>query len=562
MDETAIRPARQRNDVAAIARGFTPKLIITLREGYSFGRLGQDAVAGLTVAILALPLSMAIAIGAGLPPETGLITTIVAGFLISALGGSRHQIGGPAAAFIVVIVGIVDKHGQAGLLTATFLAGLLLIIAAFLKLGTYVKYVPGPVILGFTSGVGALVMLGQIKDMLGLRGVVPADTAHRIAALWNLKGTFNPSAFAVGIATLAMIILLKRFAPRWPGLLIAVVGASAAVALLGLPVETIGSRFGGIGISLPTPRLPDLSWHMFEAVVPSALTLAFLIGVESLLSAVAADTITGCRHHSNTEILAQGVANAASPLFGGLPATGVLARTATNISAGGQTPVSGLLHAVFVLIAMVALGPLAAHMALPCLAAVLLNVAWRLLDVGELWSFLRRAPRDDVVVLLATLLLTIFISLDVAIAVGVAMASLLFVHRMADGNDATASDASSTDALDILPKGVRLFRFSGPLFYGVSDNISLALADAEPWPSVVILDLVDVQLIDATAMAALEELAGLCAKRGTRIVMASPKGQPHRAFAAYGTVRQHAIVAAQSRQEAIEKARLLQDEKS
>jgi sulfate permease, SulP family len=551
---------KQQSNLGAYARSFTPKLMIALREGYPLSRLGQDALAGLTVAILALPLSMAIAIGAGVPPEKGLITSVVAGFLISALGGSRHQIGGPAAAFIVVIVAVVDKHGQAGLLTATFLAGLLLIAAALMKLGTYVKYVPGPVILGFTSGVGALILLGQLKDLMGLRGDVPADAIAKLAALWRIRDTFNPAALAVGVLTLAAIIGLKRWRPKWPGLLIAVVGASAAVALLHLPVETIGSRFGGIAASLPMPRLPDLSPGMIGQVFPSALTLAFLIGVESLLSAVAADAMTGRRHRSNVEVLGQGVANVASPLFGGLPATGVLARTGTNISAGGQTPVAGILHAVFVLVAMVALAPLAAYLALPCLAAVLINVAWRLLDVREVAGFLRKAPRDDTIVLLATLLLTVFISLDVAIAVGVIMASMLFVHRMAEANGGTLrahSEDDDTPGAEKLPASVRVYRLRGPLFFGAAETIARALEGVSPYPKAVVLDMIEVPLVDATAIAALEELATAGHKHGCQLFISGLEGQPRRALHTYGLLRQHRVILAATREGAIDKARAI-----
>ena len=337
---------------------------------------------------------------------------------------------------------------------------------------------------------------------------------------------------------------MKRFLPKWPELLIAVVGASAAVALLRLPVETIGSRFGGISATIAMPALPDLSWTMIEAVFPTALTLAFLIGVESLLSAVAADTMTGRRHRSNTEVMGQGIANVASALVGGMPATGVLARTGTNISAGGQTPVAGMLHAIFVLIAMVGLGPLASYLALPCLAAVLVNVAWRLLDVGEISGFLRRAPRDDTLVLLATLLLTVFISLDVAIAVGVVMASLLFVHRMAEANGTLRaySDDDSIADMPKLPPGVRVFNLRGPQFFGAAETISRALEGVMPYPKVIILDMAEVPLIDATAIAALEELATACRKHGCKLLMASLDGQPRRALNTYDFLHEHGVV--------------------
>lgn len=556
MLKSADQTQRRAFDVLGYVRQFTPKLVIALREGYSGRLFAQDAMAGLTVAILALPLSMAIAIGAGVPPGAGLVTSVVAGFLISALGGSRHQIGGPAAAFIVVIAALVARHGEAGLLTATFLAGFMLVIAAALQVGRYVKYVPGPVILGFTSGVGALIAVGQIKDFLGLTGDMPADVVPKLAALWRARDSLNPSALLVGLATLLIISGCKRWAPRWPGLLIAVVGVSAAVAAFHLPVETIGSRFGAVSGSLPAPRLPDLSPAMIGSVFPSALTFAFLIGVESLLSAVAADAITGRRHRSNVEIMGQGVANIASPLFGGLPATGVIARTGTNISAGGQTPVAGIMHALFVLVAMVALAPLAAYLALPCLAAVLINVAWRLLDLHEVAGFLRKAPRDDTLVLMATLLLTVFVSLDVAIAVGVVMASVLFVHRMAEANGATLR-ARDDDEVELagLPAEIRVFKFRGPMFFGAAETISRALEGVTPYPRAIVLDMSSVPLIDATAIAALEELATLGRKHGAQLFMSGLDGQPRRAIYAYGLLDDFDVVLAATRETAIDKAK-------
>ncbi|MEQ1611132.1 MAG: SulP family inorganic anion transporter [Hyphomicrobiaceae bacterium] len=560
MTDTSIRPPKPGFDFASYLRSFTPKLVIALREGYPASRLSQDALSGITVAILALPLSMAIAIGAGISPDKGLITAVVAGFLISAFGGSRHQIGGPAAAFIVIIASLVTKYGEAGMLTATFLAGFLLVIAALLKVGTYVKYVPGPVILGFTSGVGALIAIGQLKDLMGLKGDVPADILPKIKAMWAIRDSFNPSALVVGLLTLGAIVALKQWRPKWPGLLSAVVGASAAVAVLHLPIETIGSRFGGIAASLPVPTLPDLSPTMIGHVFPSALTFAFLIGVESLLSAVAADAITGGRHRSNVEILGQGIANIASPMFGGMPATGVIARTGANISAGGQTPVAGILHAVFVLIAMVALAPLAAYLALPCLAAVLIHVAWRLLDVHEMIGFLRKAPRDDALVLAATWLLTVFVSLDVAIAVGVVMASVLFVHRMAEANGATMR-AHSDDEEGLLgrlnlPASVRLFQMRGPMFFGAAETIARALEGVMPYPKAIILDMGQVPLIDATAIAALEDLAKSSEKHGCQLLMCGLDGQPRRALHTYGFLRAHKVVLAATRDLAIEKAKV------
>lgn len=542
---------------------FTPKLVTSLRDGYTAGKLRHDAIAGLTVAILALPLSMAIAIGSGVDPGIGLITSVVAGFVISALGGSRFQIGGPAAAFIVIVATIVQKHGLDGLQTATFLAGFFLLAAGFMKLGSYVRYVPGPVIMGFTTGIGAIIAIGQIKDFIGLTGNVPGEVIEKVHAMWELRHTFNASAFAIGLATLITIELLKLWKPRLPGLLIAIVAASAVAWALKLPVDTVGTRFGGIPQSLPPPSLPNLSWAKIVEVLPTSFTLAFLVGVESLLSAVAADAMTGARHRSNMEIVAQGAANIASPLFGGLPATGVIARTGTNIHAGAWTPVSGILHSLFVLVAMLLLAPLASYLALPCLAAVLISVSWRLLDLTEVNHFLRRAPTDDRLVLVATLLLTVFVDLNVAIGVGVTMAALLFMHRMAESHQVSLGlepmDADDREAIG--PNAVQAnehigrVTFRGPLFFGGTARLSATLREVGTWPRALILHMAEVPLIDATAITALEELADEGRKRNCRVIVDSLAPEPLAALKRYGFVDEHGIILAGDTEEAVAIAR-------
>lgn len=400
-----------------------PMLVETLRAGYSGAHLRSDAMAGLTVAVLALPLSMAIAIGCGVAPDKGLVTSVVAGAAISALGGSRFQIGGPAAAFIVVVGGIIAEHGYDGMLLATMVAGIVAILAGVLRLGALVRFVPGPVIVGFTAGVGLLIAVSQTKDFLGLSGEIPRAFWPKIAGLWQARHTFNPSACAIGLVTVLAVLALRRLRPRWPGLLIAIVAASAVSWAFGLPVETIGTRFGGIPSTLPAPVLPRLGWTDIVPVLPAALTLAFLISVESLLSAVVADSITRTQHRPNMEVVAQGVANIAAALFGGLPATGTLARTSANIAAGGQTPVAGILHAAFVLALMVLAAPVVSYLALPCLAAVLIVVCLRLVDLAELREGLGHAPIGDRIVLAATLVLTVLVSLTMAIVVGLVLAS-------------------------------------------------------------------------------------------------------------------------------------------
>lgn len=551
-------------------RLYIPKLVIALREGYGPERFYRDAIAGLTVAILALPLSMAIAIGSGVGPEKGLITSVVAGFFISALGGSRYQIGGPAAAFIVIVANVVERHGYTGLLTATFIAGFILIVAGLLKLGTYIKYIPGPVILGFTSGIGALIGLGQIKDLLGLTGDVAPDTVHRLLDLVGILPTVNMWSALIGIGSLAAIQLLRAWKPKLPGLLIAVTVGSLIVWGFSLPVETIGTRFGGLPNSIPAPVLPDLSWSRINDVLGSSFTIAFLIGVESLLSAVAADAMAGSRHRSNVEIVAQGFANVASTLFAGMPATGVIARTGTNITAGARTPVSGILHALFVLLFILLLAPVASFLALPCLAAVLLATAWRLLEIHEVSKFVARAPTDDRVILIATLSLTILVDLNVAISVGVVLASMLFMHRMAempgsrlgsqgvivdDIDDLSRPPAVITEA-DI-PAEVRVFQFRGPLFFGAAQQVTDGLMELKTWPKVMILRMREVPLIDATAASAFEDLAGTCHKNRCRIIISGLQQQPREALHRLGVLKAHHILLASNVFMALERAKAL-----
>lgn len=577
-DQTRNAQPADAVDRARTLRGYwsnlTPKLVIALREGYGVARLSRDLLAGLSVAVLALPLSMAIAIAAGASPAPGLVTSVVAGFLISALGGSRYQIGGPAAAFIVIIANILHEHGEPGLQTATFLAGFMLVAAALLKFGNYIKYIPGPVILGFTSGIGIIIAIGQLKDFMGLQGQLGGGVVEKVVGLWNLRDTVQPAAVFVGTITVLVIWLMRRWRPTWPGLLVGVTVASGLSWLLHLPVDTIGSRFGSLPNALPFPRLPDLSPAAVGAVLPSAFTIAFLVGVESLLSAVAADAKTGGRHRSNAEILAQGVANIASPMFAGLPATGVIARTGTNITAGAATPLSGVFHAAFVLGFMVLAAPLAAHLALPCLAGVLIGVAWRLIDFTEVSHFVGRAPPDDRIVLLATLSLTVFADLNTAIAVGFGLACVLFMHRMAqtsslprddhaadfptaiadDEDDTTPRPALTTMQL---PDGIRAMSLRGPLFFGGAAAVSEALQSMAPYPKVLILRMRDVPLVDATAISALETVAADLAKRRSRLVVCGLQHQPRQALHRSGMLRRLKIVVASNGFIALENAKAI-----
>ncbi|TAJ25222.1 MAG: sodium-independent anion transporter, partial [Reyranella sp.] len=378
---------------------FAPKLVTVLREGYGLAALRADAVAGLTVAIVALPLSMAIAIASGATPERGLYTAIVGGFFISALGGSRFQVGGPAGAFIVLVAACVARHGIEGTLLATLMAGLFLMAAGALKLGTFIKFIPYPVTVGFTAGIAVIILASQLKDLFGLTlaGHEPGEFVAKIEVLADAWGTVNAAAVALALLTIGGIAGLKRVAPHWPGMLLVVVAASLVTFALGLPVETIGSRFGGIPSMLPMPSLPEISLAKIEAVLPDAVAFALLGAIESLLSAVVADGMTGRRHRSNAELVAQGVANVGAALFGGICATGTIARTATNVRAGARGPVAGMLHSVFLLAFMLVAAPLAAYIPLAALAGVLAVVAWNMAEKHEFVTLLRSSRGDAVV---------------------------------------------------------------------------------------------------------------------------------------------------------------------
>lgn len=397
-----------------------PALLDTLR-GYARPDLAADMMAGVTVAMVALPLSLAIAIASGAPPATGLVTAIVGGFLVSALGGSRVQIGGPTGAFIVVVYGIIAAHGLDGLVLATVMAGVILLAAGLLRAGSLVAYVPEPVINGFTIGIAAIIATSQLADLMGLHlAQSSANLFEKGPALWAARHTFNFAALSLGLLTMVAITLLRRAFPRLPGLIVAVGGASATVALMGLPVDTIAARFGDLPATLPRPHLPAVTYDRVVELIPSAFVIAFLAGVESLLSATVADRMTGGHHRPNAEVLAQGAANIGSALFGGLPVTGAIARTATNIRAGGRTPVAGLVHALVILLVMWLAAPLAGYLAMPALAALLILTAWNMSEPQK-WRGYLSGPRSDVALLLVTMVLTVAVDLTVAIGVGVAL---------------------------------------------------------------------------------------------------------------------------------------------
>jgi len=515
------------------ADAFTPKLITVLREGYSVSTLRADAIAGLTVAIVALPLAMALGIASGASPDKGLITAVIAGFLISALGGSRVQVGGPTGAFVVVIFNVIAQHGYDGLLIATFLAGIILIVAGVFRIGQMIKFIPHPVVTGFTAGIAVIIASSQVKDFLGLSmAQVPAEFLPKWQAYFAAMSSTSWTTLGVGAGALGIIVGLRKFAPKLPGFLIAVVASAVAVAVLGLPVDTVGSRFPDIPAGLPMPTFPEISLAKISAVLPSAFTIAFLAGIEALLSAVVADGMTGTRHRSNQELIGQGVANLGSALFGGLPATGAIARTATNIRSGAKTPVAGILHAVFLLLFILFATDLMAFVPMAALAAILFMVAWGMSEY-ERFIALLRMPNGDRAVLLLTFGLTVMVDLTVAIGVGVTLASLLFMARMAEavefdsgGEQDTDRDSEDVHQRDALPKGVEVFRITGPFFFGVAGELLDTLRRVGQSPKVIILRMRLVPLLDASGVQALEEFIEQTRIAGAQIVLSGVRAQP------------------------------------
>lgn len=525
-------------------RLYVPKLVTALRSGYGLGDLRRDVMAGLTVSIVALPLSMALAIASGASPAVGLHTAIVAGFLISLLGGSRVQIGGPTAAFIPVVFGVIAKYGYDGLIVATLMAAAMLILAGLMRLGTLVRYMPQPVITGFTAGIAVSIFSSQIKDLFGLDiATLPAEFFARWQSYLAHAGSVNPAAAALALATLALLIALRRYRPNWPGFLIALTLATLATMLFKLPVETIVSHFGPIPRELPLPHLPSFDLARMHELLPSAFTIAFLGAVESLLSAVVSDGMIDGRHRSNCELVAQGVANGASALIGGLPATGAIVRTATNVRAGARSPVAGMAHAVFILIFMVAAAPLANQVPLPAMAALLLIVAWNMSEIERIRQLLR-SPIGDRLVLVVTFVLTVTVDLTVAVEFGVVLAAFLFMHRMSEivaleshvdlvEYDEDVVDGSRpSDQRASLPDDVEAYRVSGPLFFAVANRIDDVLRAFGRPPRVFILRLRQVPMIDASGATAIGNLVARCRRQGIALIFTGLQPQPARVLEA------------------------------
>jgi SulP family sulfate permease len=516
---------------------FRPRLIDAL-AGYDRRRLLGDVGAGVTVGIVALPLAMAFAIGSGVKPEAGLFTAIVAGLLISMLGGSHVQIGGPAGAFIVIVYGIIERYGLANLLIATSLAGVLLFLMGLLRLGVLVRYIPVSIVIGFTNGIAVLIALSQVKDLLGLRiDKLPADFFTQVGVLARHLDTFNPQAFGVGLACLAVVVLwpksytmptaplgglakARRWAAHVPGTIVALVGATVATVVLGLEVETIGSRFGGIPQTLPSFELPDFSWATAKFLLFPTLTIALLGAIESLLCARVADNMTELpRHDPNQELMAQGVANFVTPLFGGIPATGTIARTVTNVRAGGTSPVAGIVHALTLLAVVLAAAPLAEHVPLAALAGILLFVAW---NMGEWHEFarLRRFAATYRTVLLGTFVLTVVFDLTVAVQVGLVLACVFFIWRM--GKLFRVLDHPRA----VLPPGVQAFELFGSLFFGAVGQLEDLPARVAPGTRAVVLEMHRLISMDTSGLDAMRQLHRMLQRRGVALVLANVNEQP------------------------------------
>jgi len=508
-----------------------PKLVTTLK-GYDRPQFLADLTAGIIVGIVAIPLGIAFAIASGVPPERGLFTVVVAGFLISALGGSRVQIGGPTGAFVVIVFGIVQTYGYGGLVVATMMAGVILVGLGLAGLGGAIKFIPHSVITGFTSGIAVIIFSGVIRDLLGLdMGALPAEFLERVAAYAAHAGDVSVPAAAVGALSLLILLLWPRLPTRIPGPFVAIVAATLVVQVMGLPVDTIGSRFGPIQAGLPAPAIPGIAWRDVARLVQPAITIALLGGIESLLSAVVADGMIGSRHRSNMELVAQGVANIVTPIFGGIPATGAIARTATNVRNGGRTPVAGIVHAVFVLLVVLFLGRYAALIPMATLGAILAVVSYHMSEWRTFRSELR-APLGDVILLLTTFVLTVLVDLTVAVQVGIVLAAFIFMKRMSDVTDVTAFSQEFHDDEDpeaelarargralVVPDDVQVYDINGPFFFGAAASFKDAMAGTGRSPKVLILRMRRVPTIDGTGINALRDMLRRSRKEGSAVLL-------------------------------------------
>lgn len=521
-----------------------PKLFTCLKS-YSKEQFINDVIAGIIVAIIALPLSIALAIASGVSPEKGLHTAIIAGFFISFLGGSRVQIGGPTGAFVIIVYGIIEKYGLDGLITATIIAGLFLILMGFLKLGTMIKYIPYPITTGFTSGIAITIFSTQIKDFLGLTiDKVPSEFVEKWISYFQHINTINPSSLLIGALSLLIIILWPKINKKIPGTLVAIIISTVLVMVFNINVETIGSRFGEIPGSLPRLSIPHVQLASIKELMLPGITIAILASVESLLSAVVADGMVGGNHRSNMELIAQGVGNVFSALFGGIPATGAIARTAANVKNGGRTPVAGIVHSITLAVIMVLLMPYVKLIPMSSLAAILIMVSY---NMGEWEAFGRilKAPKSDAAVFLAAFLLTVFIDLVVAIEVGMVLSALLFMKRMADvtevKNVLIDEELEMIDDTDLVDKvkltgAISFYEINGPFFFGAADKFVKAVKEIEKAPKILIIKMENVPAMDATAFHSLEMLYDMCKKNHTKLLFLQVQEQPLGVLEKYGFI--------------------------
>ncbi len=519
--------------MTSLHKKWIPKSVLCFQAGYTRRDLISDLIAGLTVGLVALPLAMAFGIASGVTPQAGLYTAVVAGFLISLLGGSRLQIGGPTGAFVVIVAGIIATHGVSGLLIVTLMAGVILMLMAVTGLGTAVKYIPRPVTIGFTNGIAVLIASTQVKDFLGLQiEATPSEFISRIQVLANSLSTVHWPALVVAVSSLLIILILPRVTKRIPGSIVALVFGTLAVAAFGLPVETIGSKFGGIPTGLPRVSLPHFYPALIIPLLPAAVTVAMLAAIESLLSAVVADNMSGDRHNSNMELFAQGVANVLVPLVGGIPATGAIARTATNIRSGARTPVSGMVHALTLLVILVVAAPLARFIPLATLSAILFVVAYNMSEWREVRTILKLS-KADIIVWVMTFALTVLADLTVAVEIGMLMAALLYIYRVSQ----TTTVAPVTEEYiedgrphvlqdKLLPPYVLVLRIHGPFLFGATEKLSEATVNVESLPAVVILRLRNMTAIDATGLHELEKLAERLHATGRTLLLCGARSQP------------------------------------
>lgn len=514
-----------------------PMLYTTLKKGYSLQSLSRDVIAGVIVGIVALPLAIAFAIASGVKPEQGLFTAVVAGFIISAASGSRFQIGGPTGAFVVIVYNVVQQFGYEGLALATLMAGVMLVLMGAVKLGGFIKFIPYPLTIGFTGGIALIIFATQVRDFLGLdMAQVPAEFHEKIMAYAGALGTVNWYALALGGLTILILMFWPRVTHKVPGSLIAIVLVTAVVKIFELPVETIGSRFGAVPNMLPVPQLPQMSLALAKQVFPSAVTIALLAAIESLLSAVVADGMTGTRHRSNMEVMAQGFANIGVVFFGGIPATGAIARTATNIRNGAVSPIAGITHAVTLLLIMMFFAGYAVMIPMCVLAAILMKVAVNMCEPTMFVKIFRSGPRGDTLVLFLSFFLTVFVDLTVAIQTGVILAALLFMHRMSEltqsgyitssMQEENADDELTALRKDDMPKGVEVFEIYGPFFFGVADKFKTAVLSIDKTPKVFILRMRHVPSMDLTALHALEDLYEKTVREGSTLVLSGIHTQP------------------------------------